>query len=230
MFLVPLVVFLGVKFVFRKSCLCKRNDKYEVCVWFIWYDWFHYMPLKISVWHQPPLFSSASNSVVAVLIQPFQFMLLFGYHDYRDDGNVGNDNYVTPATTLFQRLQFSCNRFMRKMYEFSHWMDMWRACCNLLDGTFATRTRKTNIFSSSLKIYYLDYTASPIIFQTIWINHWFYSSGPELLERLLKCQTRIQKRFSIDFHSGLLWILQRFSSHKIFYTKTFFFQVACKFM
>ena len=30
MFLVPLVVFLGVKFGFRKSCLCKRNDKYEV--------------------------------------------------------------------------------------------------------------------------------------------------------------------------------------------------------
>ena len=23
--------FLGVKFGFRKSCLCKRNDKYEVC-------------------------------------------------------------------------------------------------------------------------------------------------------------------------------------------------------
>ena len=31
MFLVPLVVFLGVKFGFQKSCLCKRNDKYEVC-------------------------------------------------------------------------------------------------------------------------------------------------------------------------------------------------------
>ena len=31
MFLVPLVVFLGVKFGFRKSCQCKRNDKYEVC-------------------------------------------------------------------------------------------------------------------------------------------------------------------------------------------------------
>ena len=31
MFLVPLVVFLGVKFGIRKSCLCKRNDKYEVC-------------------------------------------------------------------------------------------------------------------------------------------------------------------------------------------------------
>ena len=30
-FLVILVVFLGVKFGFRKSCLCKRNDKYEVC-------------------------------------------------------------------------------------------------------------------------------------------------------------------------------------------------------
>ena len=30
MFLVPLVVFLGVKFGFQKSCLCKRNDKYEV--------------------------------------------------------------------------------------------------------------------------------------------------------------------------------------------------------
>ena len=30
-FLVSLVVFLGVKFGFRKSCLCKRNDKYEVC-------------------------------------------------------------------------------------------------------------------------------------------------------------------------------------------------------
>ena len=30
-FLVTLVVFLGVKFGFRKSCLCKRNDKYEVC-------------------------------------------------------------------------------------------------------------------------------------------------------------------------------------------------------
>ena len=29
-FLVPLVVFWGVKFGFRKSCLCKRNDKYEV--------------------------------------------------------------------------------------------------------------------------------------------------------------------------------------------------------
>ena len=32
MFLVPLVVFLGVKFGFWKSCLCKRNDKYEVCL------------------------------------------------------------------------------------------------------------------------------------------------------------------------------------------------------
>ena len=32
MFLVPLVVFLGVKFGFRKSCQCKRNDKYEVCI------------------------------------------------------------------------------------------------------------------------------------------------------------------------------------------------------
>ena len=32
MFLVPLVVFLGVKFGFRKSSLCKRNDKYEVCL------------------------------------------------------------------------------------------------------------------------------------------------------------------------------------------------------
>ena len=31
-FLVPLVVFWGVKFGFRKSCLCKRNDKYEVCI------------------------------------------------------------------------------------------------------------------------------------------------------------------------------------------------------
>ena len=31
MFLVPLVVFLGVKFGFQKSCLCKRNDKYKVC-------------------------------------------------------------------------------------------------------------------------------------------------------------------------------------------------------
>ena len=31
-FLVILVVFLGVKFGFRKSCLCKRNDKYEVCI------------------------------------------------------------------------------------------------------------------------------------------------------------------------------------------------------
>ena len=30
MFLVPLVVFLGVKYGFPKSCLCKRNDKYEV--------------------------------------------------------------------------------------------------------------------------------------------------------------------------------------------------------
>ena len=30
MFLVPLVVFLGVKFGFRKSSLCKRNDKYKV--------------------------------------------------------------------------------------------------------------------------------------------------------------------------------------------------------
>ena len=30
MFLVPLVIFLGVKFGFKKSCLCKRNDKYEV--------------------------------------------------------------------------------------------------------------------------------------------------------------------------------------------------------
>ena len=136
---------------------------------------------------------SRFNSTVSIQL------LLFGYHDYRDDGNVGNDNYVTPATTLFHSLQFSWSRFMRKMYEFSHWMDMWRACCNLLDGTFATRTRKTNIFLSSLKIYYLHYTASSIIFQTIWINHWFYSSGPELLERLLKCQTRIQKRFSIDF-------------------------------
>ena len=29
-FLVPLVVFLGVKFGFRKSCQCKRNDKYDV--------------------------------------------------------------------------------------------------------------------------------------------------------------------------------------------------------
>ena len=31
-FLVPLVIFLGVKFGFRKSCQCKRNDKYEVWV------------------------------------------------------------------------------------------------------------------------------------------------------------------------------------------------------
>ena len=31
MFLVTLVVLLGVKFGFRKSCLCKGNDKYEVC-------------------------------------------------------------------------------------------------------------------------------------------------------------------------------------------------------
>ena len=30
-FLVILVVFLGVKFGFRKSCLCKKNDKYQVC-------------------------------------------------------------------------------------------------------------------------------------------------------------------------------------------------------
>ena len=30
-FLVILVVFGGVKFGFRKSCLCKRNDKYKVC-------------------------------------------------------------------------------------------------------------------------------------------------------------------------------------------------------
>ena len=30
-FLVILVVFFGVKFGFRKSCLCKRNDKYKVC-------------------------------------------------------------------------------------------------------------------------------------------------------------------------------------------------------
>ena len=29
-FLVPLVVILGVKFGFLKSCLCKRNEKYEV--------------------------------------------------------------------------------------------------------------------------------------------------------------------------------------------------------
>ena len=33
LFLVSLVVFfLGVKFGFRKSCPCKRNDKYEVCI------------------------------------------------------------------------------------------------------------------------------------------------------------------------------------------------------
>ena len=32
-FLVILVVFLGVKFGFRKSCLCKRNDKYKVWVY-----------------------------------------------------------------------------------------------------------------------------------------------------------------------------------------------------
>ena len=31
-FLVILVVFLGVKYGFRKSCLCQRNDKYEVCI------------------------------------------------------------------------------------------------------------------------------------------------------------------------------------------------------
>ena len=31
-FLVILVVFLGVRFGFRKSCLCKRNDKYKVWV------------------------------------------------------------------------------------------------------------------------------------------------------------------------------------------------------
>ena len=30
-FLVIIVVFLGVKFGFRKPCLCKRNDKYKVC-------------------------------------------------------------------------------------------------------------------------------------------------------------------------------------------------------
>ena len=87
-------------------------------------------------------FNSPASTVSTVSIQ----FLLFGYLDYHDDGNVGNNNYVTPATTLFHGLQFSWSRFMRKMYEFSHWMDMWRACCNLLDGTFATRTRKTNIF------------------------------------------------------------------------------------
>ena len=31
-FLVILVVFLGVKFGFPKPCLCKRNDKYKVCL------------------------------------------------------------------------------------------------------------------------------------------------------------------------------------------------------
>ena len=36
-FLVPLVIFLGVKFGFRKSCLFKRNDKYEV--WTLWLNW-----------------------------------------------------------------------------------------------------------------------------------------------------------------------------------------------
>ena len=30
MFLLPLVVCLGVKFGFRKSCQCKRFDKYEL--------------------------------------------------------------------------------------------------------------------------------------------------------------------------------------------------------
>ena len=34
-FLVTLVVFLGVKFGFRKSCLCKRSDKYEVWKWLL---------------------------------------------------------------------------------------------------------------------------------------------------------------------------------------------------
>ena len=29
-FLMPLVIFLSVKFGFQKSCQCKRNDKYEV--------------------------------------------------------------------------------------------------------------------------------------------------------------------------------------------------------
>ena len=31
-FLVTLVVFFGVKFGFWESCLCNRNDKYEVCI------------------------------------------------------------------------------------------------------------------------------------------------------------------------------------------------------
>ena len=44
-FLVPLVVFLGVKFGFRKSCLCKRNDKYEV--------WLN-IPPSITSYHPSP--------------------------------------------------------------------------------------------------------------------------------------------------------------------------------
>merc|ERR1711952_330323 len=48
-FLVPLVVILGVKFGFRKSCLCKRNDKYEV-----WYCMvLHYLAPSCTILHHP---------------------------------------------------------------------------------------------------------------------------------------------------------------------------------
>ena len=47
-FLVILVVFLGVKFGFRKSCLCKRNDKYKVC-YSVWIFYFNYLFITNSV-------------------------------------------------------------------------------------------------------------------------------------------------------------------------------------
>ena len=51
-FLVTLVVFLGVKFGFRKSCLCKRNDKYEVCLYIVNVQCTIYMQVKAETYFE----------------------------------------------------------------------------------------------------------------------------------------------------------------------------------
>ena len=67
-FLVPLVVFLGVKFGFRKSCQCKRNDKYEVC-----------LSMRTIMWLQIfTIFANIVNQCGSQMLYPILYPTLFG--------------------------------------------------------------------------------------------------------------------------------------------------------
>ena len=133
MFLVPLVVFFGVKFGFQKSCQCKRNDKYEVCSdlrrlptslfcdiswWvFIWY-FFKRPPAQTSTyrtcyWHrssESKITPSASLSLQRLRFKLHWLGLLSSplFYDRVTDGGAEN---LTPSSSS-STIEHGCLKFL----------------------------------------------------------------------------------------------------------------------